>query len=197
MPSHRKTYFVHTDGLKVVCPSIPSDAYSMLREAIAGEDPVIFLEPIRRYWSAQEVTFPVTTEPLGQAVVRRIRTDLTIVSYGSMIQVANAAALIAQREAGRSIEVIDLRSLAPIDFDRVLQSVEKTGRCVVLHEAPRTLGIGAELAAVIQERAFYHLEAPVERVTGFDTPYPPARLEKFWLPAVDRVIDSMIRVLEY
>lgn len=186
-----ETYFAHTAGLKVVCPSTPADAYSMLREAIECPDPVIFLEPKQRYWSREDVELPVRTEPMDQAVVRREGADVTLVAYGGTVATALAAAGEAEAQAGLHPEVIDLRSLAPVDFDTVLASVEKTGRCVVVHEAPRTLGIGAEVAAVVQERAFYHLEAPVLRVTGFDTPYPPARLEHDWLPGVERILDAI------
>lgn len=189
-----ETYYAHTAGLKVVCPSTPSDAYSMLREAIDCPDPVIFLEPKRRYWAREATSFPVRTEPMERAVVRRAGNDVTLVTYGSMAAVTLDAAQEAERQAGISCEVIDLRSLAPIDFDTVVASVERTGRCVVVHEAARTLGVGAEVAAVLQERAFYHLEAPVLRVTGFDTPYPPARLETDWLPSVDRVLDAVEEV---
>jgi 2-oxoisovalerate dehydrogenase E1 component beta subunit len=189
-----ETYFAHTAGLKVVSPSNGADAYSMLREAIRGRDPVIYLEPKRRYWSRQEVDFPVTTESSERAVIRRPGRDATLIAYGGTVAVALEAAEEAEQQAGRSIEVIDLRSLAPIDFDTVLESVRRTGRCVIMHEASRTLGLGAEVAAVVQEQAFYHLEAPVLRVSGFDTPYPPARIEDLWLPGVDRVLDALEEV---
>ena len=192
-----ETYFAHTAGLRVVCPSTPDDAYSMLREAIEGDDPTIYLEPMRRYWSRQEVEFPVTTQPLGTAVVRREGSDVTVVAYGNMVEIALEAARSAKSTAGPSLEVIDLRSLAPIDFETIVGSVKKTGRCIVIHEAPRFLGLGSEIAAVVQERAFYHLEAPVLRATGFDTPYPPARLEGVWLPGVDRLLDSVVEVLAH
>ncbi len=192
-----ETYFAHTAGLRVVAPSTPADAYSMLREAIGGQDPVIYLEPKRRYWTRQEVSLPVRTEPSGQAVIVRPGSEVTLVAYGTMVQVAVEAARIAEDDGGRSIEVIDLRSLAPLDAGTVVRSVERTGRCVVVHEAPRTLGLAAEVAALVQEHAFYRLEAPVMRVTGFDTPYPPARIEDDWLPGVDRILDAVERVLGY
>lgn len=191
-----ETYFAHTAGLKVVCPSTPGDAYSMLREAIECPDPVVFLEPKQRYWTHEELELPVRTAPMDQAAVRRAGDDVTLVAYGGAVATAMAAAAAAEAQAGLAVEVIDLRSLAPIDVDAVVASVEKTGRCVVVHEAPRTLGIGAELAAQVQERAFYHLEAPVLRATGFDTPYPPARLERDWLPGVERVLDAVQAVWE-
>jgi 2-oxoisovalerate dehydrogenase E1 component subunit beta len=192
-----ETYLVHTAGLKVVTPSTPADAYSLLRESIAADDPVVFLEPKRRYWSREEVELPASTEPFGQAVVRRAGDDVTVVAYGAMVATALEAAEVAAAEEGWSLEVIDLRSLVPLDRDTVVRSVKRTGRCVVLHEAPRTLGMGAEIAALVQEHAFFHLEAPVLRATGFDTPYPPARLENQWLPGVDRVLDCVERTLSY
>jgi 2-oxoisovalerate dehydrogenase E1 component subunit beta len=192
-----ESYFAHTAGLKVVVPATPADAYSLLRESIASDDPVIFLEPKRRYWLKAELALPVTTEPVGQAVVRSPGDDVTVVTYGPLVATALEAADAAETELQLSVEVIDLRSLVPLDRDTVVRSVEKTGRCVVLHEGPRTLGMGAELAALIQEHAFYCLEAPVLRATGFDTPYPPARLEDAWLPGVDRVLDCIERALSY
>ena len=192
-----ESYFAHTAGLKVVVPATPADAYSLLRESIGSDDPVIFLEPKRRYWLKAELALPVTTEPVGQAVVRSPGDDVTVVTYGPLVATALEAADAAATDLELSVEVIDLRSLVPLDRDTVVRSVEKTGRCVVLHEGPRTLGMGAELAALIQEHAFYCLEAPVLRATGFDTPYPPARLEDAWLPGVDRVLDCIERTLSY
>ncbi len=192
-----ETYFVHTAGLKVVVPSTPADAYSLLRESIACDDPVMFLEPKRRYWVRQDVELPVRTEPIGRAVVRRRGDDVTIVTYGGLVSVALEAAEAAAAEEGWSLEVIDLRSLVPLDRDTILASVVKTGRCIVAHEAPRTLGMGAEIAALVQEHAFWNLEAPVLRATGFDTPYPSARLEHAWLPGVDRLLDCVERSLSY
>lgn len=192
-----ETYLVHTAGLKVVVPSSPSDAYSLLRESIASDDPVMFLEPKRRYWTREDVELPVRTEPIGRAVARRAGSDLTVLAYGPMVAIALEAADVAQGELGCSMEVVDLRSLVPLDTDTIVTSVERTGRCVVIHEGPRTLGMGAELAALVQEHAFYSLEAPVLRVSGFDTPYPPARLEDAWLPGVDRLLDCVERSLGY
>jgi 2-oxoisovalerate dehydrogenase E1 component beta subunit len=192
-----ETYLVHTAGLKVVVPSTPADAYSLLRESIRSNDPVMFLEPKRRYWMKEELELPVVTEPIGKAVVRRPGDDVTIVAYGTMVGTALEAADAAAEELGVSLEVVDLRSLVPLDRDTVIASVEKTGRCIVVHEGPRTLGMGAEIAALVQEHAFWRLEAPVLRVTGFDTPYPPARLEHPWLPDADRLLDAVERSLAY
>jgi pyruvate dehydrogenase E1 component beta subunit len=186
-----ETYWLHTAGLKVVVPSTPSDAYWLLRYAIAERDPVIFLEPKRRYWGRGLVDTSVPGEPIGRAAIRRSGDDLTVITYGSLV----ATALSAAESAEYDLEVVDLRSLNPLDFDTVAASVRKTGRAVVMHEGPRTLGFGAELAARISEELFYDLEAPVLRATGFDTPYPPARLEKLWLPGVDRLLDCVERAM--
>ncbi len=183
-----ESYWVHTAGLTVFTPATPEDGYSMLREAVRSDDPVVFLEPKRRYWTRTETELPVRTEPARQAVVRRAGTDVSVFCYGPMVATALSAAEAAEEE-GWSLEVVDLRSLAPLDEDTIIDSVTRTGRAIVVHEASRTLGLGAELAARIQERAFYHLEAPVLRATGFDTPYPPAKLESYWLPDEDRILD--------
>jgi 2-oxoisovalerate dehydrogenase E1 component beta subunit len=192
-----ETYWVHTAGLKVVVPSTAADAYSLLRDSIAGDDPVIFLEPKRRYWARDEVERGARTQPIGTAVVRRPGTTVTVVTYGGLVGTALEAATVARDRHGWDLEVVDLRSLVPLDFDTVAASVVRTGRCVVLHEGPRTLGMGAELAARVQEELFWDLEAPVLRATGFDTPYPPARLEAAWLPGVDRLLDTVERSLAY
>jgi pyruvate dehydrogenase E1 component beta subunit len=191
-----ETYWLHTAGLKVVTPSSPSDAYWLLRHAIDSRDPVIYLEPKRRYWTKEAVDTAQPGLPIGRAAVRRDGTDVTVLTYGPLVATALAAADHAAAEAGWSLEIVDLRSLNPLDFDAVATSVAKTGRAVVMHEGPRTLGFGAELAARIAEEMFYDLEAPVLRATGFDTPYPPARLEKLWLPGVDRLLDCVQRTLE-
>lgn len=190
-----ETYWLHTAGLKVVVPSTPSDAYWLLRESIAGADPVIFLEPKRRYWAREPVDTTTPALPIGRAALRRNGTDVTVITYGGLVATALSAAELAE-ERGWSMEVVDLRSLNPLDFDTVADSVRRTGRAVVMHEGPRTLGFGAELAARISEELFYDLEAPVLRATGFDTPYPPARLEKLWLPGVDRLLDCVERAME-
>jgi 2-oxoisovalerate dehydrogenase E1 component beta subunit len=191
-----EAYWAHTAGLKVFTPGTPEDGYSMMREAIALDDPVIFLEPKRRYWMKTDTELPVRTEPARQAVVRREGADVSVFCYGPMVRTAMEAAEAAADE-GWSLEVVDLRSLSPLDTDSIVASVQRTGRAIVVHEAAQTLGMGAEIAARIQERAFYHLEAPVLRATGYDTPYPPAKLEEFWLPDVDRILDMVERSLSY
>ena len=192
-----ETFWVHTAGLKVVVPSNPADAYSLLLDAIEADDPVMYLEPKRRYWSRDEVERGTRTAPIGTAAVRRAGDTVTVVTYGGLVETALEAASVASEERGWDLEIIDLRSLVPLDFDTVAASVERTGRCIVLHEGPRTLGMGAELAARVQEELFWNLEAPVLRATGFDTPYPPARLERSWLPGVDRLLDTVERSLGY
>jgi 2-oxoisovalerate dehydrogenase E1 component beta subunit len=186
-----ESYWAHTAGLKVVVPSTPNDAYWLLRHSIAERDPVIFLEPKRRYWTREVVDTDVPAAPIGRAAVRRSGDDVTVITYGSLV----ATALNAAETAPHGLEVIDLRSLNPLDFDTIAASVRKTGRVVVMHEGPRTLGFGAELAARISEELFYELEAPVLRATGFDTPYPPARLERLWLPGVDRLLDCVEKAM--
>ncbi|MGW4634950.1 alpha-ketoacid dehydrogenase subunit beta [Nocardia sp. NPDC004415] len=190
-----EVYFAHTAGLRVVSPSSPADAYSMLRQAIALDDPVVFFEPKRRYWDKAEVDFDGEPDlPLHRARVCVSGTDATIVAYGGTVATALTAAKIAAEE-GHSLEVIDLRSLSPLDVDTIAGSVDKTGRLIVVHEAPVFAGLGAEIAARITERCFYHLEAPVLRVGGYDIPYPPAKLEKHHLPDPDRILAAVDRCL--
>lgn len=186
-----EAYFAHTAGLRVVSPSNPADAYTMIRQAIALDDPVIFFEPKRRYWDKAELD-PAATDslPLDRARVCVPGSDATLVAYGGTVATAMTAAKIATEE-GLSLEVIDLRSLAPLDIDTIAESVDRTGRLIVVHEAPVTGGIGAEIAARITERCFYRLEAPVRRVGGFDIPYPPAKLEKHHLPDPDRILAAV------
>jgi 2-oxoisovalerate dehydrogenase E1 component beta subunit len=191
-----EAYFSHTAGLKVVACSNPADGFHMIQQAVASDDPVIFLEPKRRYWEKAEIDPAAIPDPLHQARVVRTGSDLTIAAYGPMVKVALDAATAAEDD-GRRLEVIDLRSLSPLDSDTVLDSVRRTGRLVVVHEAPVTLGLGSELAARVTEQAFYSLEAPVLRVGGFDTPYPPSRLEEDFLPDLDRVLDAVDRSLAY
>lgn len=186
-----ETYWAHTAGLKVVVPATPSDAYWLLRHAIASRDPVIYLEPKRRYWGREAVDLVEPAPRIGRAMVRRPGADVTVLTYGGLVATALGAADIAEYD----LEVIDLRSLNPLDFDTVATSVTKTGRAVIMHEGPRSLGFGAELAARISEELFYDLEAPVLRATGFDTPYPPARMEKVWLPGVDRLLDCVEKAM--
>ncbi|MFB6531401.1 MULTISPECIES: alpha-ketoacid dehydrogenase subunit beta [unclassified Streptomyces] len=192
-----ETFWAHTAGLRVVTPATAADAHVLLRQSIDCDDPVIFLEPKRRYWESGDATAEVPAAGLEQALVRRSGTDVTVVAYGGTVGTALEAAETARREHGWELEVVDLRSLAPLDFPTIAASVSRTGRCVVLHEGPRTLGLGAEIAARVQEELFWDLEAPVLRVTGFDTPYPPARWEKAWLPGVDRLLDGIDRSFGY
>jgi len=190
-----EAYFAHTAGLKVVACSNPADAFSMIQQAIATDDPVIFFEPKRRYWEKGEVDTAVPigeTYPLFASRVVRPGTEVTLVAYGPMVRTALDAATAAAEE-GRELEVIDLRSLSPMDLDPVFDSVRRTGRLVVVHEAAGNGGLGAEIAARVTEECFYSLEAPVLRVTGFDTPYPPARIEEEYLPDLDRVLDAVDR----
>jgi 2-oxoisovalerate dehydrogenase E1 component beta subunit len=191
-----ETLFAHVAGLKVVSPANPSDAYWMLQQAIECDDPVIFFEPKRRYWDKGDVDFSGVPGSLHKAVVVKPGADLTLAAYGPMVKVCLEAAAAAANE-GRDLEVLDLRSLSPIDFDTIQSSVERTRRLVVVHEAPVFYGAGAEIAARITERSFYHLEAPVLRVGGFHAPYPPARLEDEYLPGLDRVLDSVDRALAF
>ncbi|GAA2368826.1 alpha-ketoacid dehydrogenase subunit beta [Dactylosporangium salmoneum] len=187
-----EAYFAHTAGLKVVSCSNPDDAYWMIQQSIESDDPVIFLEPKRRYWEKGQVNVDSASLPLHASRVARPGTDVTVLAYGPMVRTALDAATAAE-EDGRSLEVIDLRTLSPLDMRPVYESVRRTGRAVVVHEAPGNLGLGAELAARITEECFYSLEAPVLRVTGFDTPYPAARLEEEYLPDLDRVLDAVDR----
>lgn len=188
--------FTHTPGLRVVTPSSPHDAYWMLRKAIAHPDPVIYFEPKRRYWMKGEVNFADTDfDPFTAQVVRE-GEDLTIATYGPLVPVALAAAQAAV-EDGHSIEVIDLRSLSPLDIPTIEASVQKTGRLVAAHEAPTFGGIGSDIAAAITERCFYHLEAPVIRVGGYHMPYPVSRVEEEYVPGIDRLLEAVDRSLAY
>jgi 2-oxoisovalerate dehydrogenase E1 component beta subunit len=200
--------FAHVAGIKTVIPSTPYDAKGLLIAAIEDDDPVIFLEPKRIYngpfgghhdepvqaWSKfaeSNVPDGYYTVPLGKAAVARAGKDVTLIAYGTMVHVAKAAA----KDSGIDAEVIDVRTIVPLDIDTITASVKKTGRCVILHEATRTAGFGAEIAAQVQETCFYHLEAPIERVTGWDTPYPHA-FEWQYFPGPARVIDAMRRTME-
>jgi pyruvate dehydrogenase E1 component beta subunit len=186
--------FVLTAGLKVVSPSTPHDAYWMIQQAVASDDPVVFMEPKRRYWQTGEVGDEDT--PLHASRVVRPGTDATLLAYGPMVRTCLDAAEAAEAE-GRQLEVIDLRTLSPLDLEPVHASVRRTGRAVVVHEAARTLGLGAEIAARVQEECFYSLEAPVLRVTGYDLPYPPSRVEDEYLPDLDRVLDAVDRSMAF
>lgn len=189
--------FSHTAGLRIVSPSSPQDAYWMIQQSIASQDPVIFFEPKRRYWlkGAVDLQRPSTEDPFSAQVLREGR-ELTLVAWGPLVPVAMAAAAAAEQE-GRSIEVIDLRSLSPIDFATLEASAQRTGRMVVAHEAPVFSGLGAEIAARITERCFYSLEAPVIRVGGYHLPYPPAGVEAAYVPDLDRILDGIDRAFAY
>jgi pyruvate dehydrogenase E1 component beta subunit len=191
-----EAYFAHTAGLRVVSPSNPNDAYWMIQQAIESTDPVLFFEPKRRYWQKGPVNLDGASSSLHQARVIRQGTDVTLVAYGQMVTVALQAAEFAQDE-GRSIEVIDMRSISPIDFATIIESVKKTGRLVVAHEDSTFVSVSSEIAARVSELAFYHLEAPVIRVGGFDVPYPPAKLEELFLPDADRILDAVDRVMAF
>lgn len=204
-----EAYFCHTAGLKVVACSNPHDAHHMIQQAIRSDDPVIFLEPKRRYWekavvdprplpdlvtgSVDAVDAAGAAVGLHRSVVVRAGTDATLVGYGPTVRTCLDAAEVSAADDDRSLEVIDLRSLSPLDLGPVLESVRRTGRLVVVHEAPSNVSVSAEVAARVTEAAFYSLEAPVLRVTGFDTPYPPARIEDHYLPDVDRILDAVDR----
>ena len=191
-----EAYFSHTPGLRVISPSNSNDAYWMIQQAIESNDPVIFFEPKRRYWQKGMVNLDTPPSGMHDAKVLREGTQVTLVSYGPMIPTALQAAEVAASE-GTSIEVIDLRSMSPIDFQTIINSVMKTGRLVVASEASTSFSVSAEIAAKVAELAFYHLEAPVIRVGSFDVPYPPAKLEELFLPDADRILEAVDRSLNY
>ena len=190
-----EAYFAHTAGLRVVSCSNPHDAHWMIQQAIETDDPVVFYEPKRRYWDKGEIG-PEPTLGLYDARVVRPGEDVTVLAYGPMVRSCLQAAQVAE-EDGISLEVVDLRSLSPLDLPTVVESVRRTGRCIVVHEASTFLGLGAELAAQIQQDCFYSLEAPVLRVGGYNIPYPPSRVEEQFLPDLDRVLDAVDRVLAH
>jgi 2-oxoisovalerate dehydrogenase E1 component subunit beta len=191
-----ETYYVHTAGLKVVVPSGALEAYRLLRLSIADPDPVIFLEPKSRYWVKEEGDLEVGGADIGRARVVRDGDACVVIAYGAMVARCLAASDALAAE-GTQCCVIDLRTLVPLDLDTISERVRRTGRAVVVHEAPRTLGMGAEVAARIMETAFDHLEAPVARVAAPDVPYPPASLEQEYLPSVDRVAEAVRRTVAY
>ncbi len=191
-----EAYFAHTPGLRLVSPSTPNDAYWMIQEACQSNDPVMFFEPKSRYWHKGPVDLDSTSVPLHVSRVVRTGNDITLVGHGAMVTMLMQAAEIAEGE-GRSVEVIDLRSLSPVDYQPILDSVNKTGRLIVAAEAPGFASISSEIAATVAERAFYSLEAPVLRVTGFDVPFPPAKLEALYLPDADRVLEAVDRSMAY
>ena len=191
-----EAYFAHTAGLRVISPSTPNDAYWMIQQAIESTDPVLFFEPKRRYWQKGMVNLDESPGSMHQARVAVAGNDVTLVAYGPMMNVALEAASLGAEE-GKSIEVIDIRSMSPIDFATIVESVKKTGRLVVAHEASTFVSISSEIAARVSELAFYRLEAPPIRVGGFDVPYPAAKLEEKFLPDADRILDAIDRVLAY
>lgn len=188
-----EAYYTHTPGLRVVTPATPADAYTLLRQAIDCPDPVIFLEPKRRYWTKESAVLTADGPAIDRAIVRRPGSDVTLISYGGTVATAMEAADAATAE-GWDVEVIDLRSLAPFDDETVAAAVRKTGRAVVIHEASGFGGYGAEVAARLTEQCFHQLQAPILRVTGFDIPYPPPMLEEHHLPSVDRILDAVARL---
>ncbi len=200
-----EVFFAHTAGLRVVACADAADAFTMIQQSISSDDPVIFFEPKRRYWDKGEVDVAgglAAALPFDRARVVLDGTDVTLLAYGPLIRTALESALAARDQGsaghrGPSIEVVDVRSLSPLDMETITASVRRTGRCVVAHEAPVYAGLGAEIAARVTEQCFYHLEAPVLRVGGFATPYPPSRLEDHYLPDLDRILDAVDRTLEF
>jgi 2-oxoisovalerate dehydrogenase E1 component beta subunit len=191
--------FAHTPGLRVVACGDPQDAYAMIQQAVICDDPVIFFEPKRRYWDKSEVDIAgglAAAPPIDSARTLVTGDDVTVLCYGPMVRTCIESAAAAAGE-DISVEVIDLRSLSPLDLTTIFTSVRKTGRCVIVHEAPVTGGLGAEIAARITQECFYCLEAPVLRVGGFSIPYPPSRMEEHYLPDLDRVLDAVDRSLSY
>ncbi len=185
-----ESYYAHTPGLTVLAPATNADAYGLLRAAVDSPDPVVFLEPKRQYFSREVVDVTIAVPPIGRAVVRRPGRDATLIAYGPSVPVALAAAEQAATE-GRDLGVVDLRSIVPFDDDTVCAEVRRTGRAVVVAEAPGFASVASEIVARVTERCFHHLEAPVRRVTGFDIPYPPPTLERHFLPGVDRILDTV------
>jgi pyruvate dehydrogenase E1 component beta subunit len=191
-----EAYFAHTPGLRVISPSTPNDAYWMIQQAVASKDPVLFFEPKRRYWQKGPVNLDEPPAGMHTAKVVREGNQVTIATYGPMVTTSLEAANIAAEE-GTSLEVIDMRSMSPIDFNTIIESVKKTGRLVVVAEANTNVSVASEVAARVTELAFYHLEAPVLRVGGFDVPYPAAKLEEKFLPDADRILEAVDRSLAY
>ncbi|PYY32593.1 alpha-ketoacid dehydrogenase subunit beta [Curtobacterium sp. MCJR17_055] len=191
-----EAYFAHTPGLRVVSPSTPNDAYWMIQEAIASKDPVVFFEPKSRYWPKGQVDLVDGHVPMHTTRVARTGTEVTLVGHGAMVATLMQAADIAEAE-GTSCEVVDLRSISPIDWEPLLASVRKTGRLVIAQEDSGFISVGSEIAATVAERAFYTLQAPPLRVSGFDVPFPQSKLEHFHLPDADRVLEAVDRALAY
>jgi 2-oxoisovalerate dehydrogenase E1 component beta subunit len=191
--------FAHTAGLRVVACGDPGEAFTMIQQSVSCDDPVIFFEPKRRYWEKADIDIAsalAAAPPMDQARILASGTDVTVLTYGPMVRTCAEAAVAAAGD-GRSLEVINLRSLAPLDTETIFESVRRTGRCVVVHEASVTGGLGAEIAALVTQECFYQLEAPVLRVGGYSTPYPPSRLEEYYLPDLDRVLDAVDRTFSY
>ena len=191
-----EAYFAHTPGLRVVAPSTPNDAYWMIQQAIQSDDPVLFFEPKAKYWQKGEVDPTAPPGELHRSRIARPGTDCTVVGHGAMVTTLLQAADVAAAE-GTSLEIVDLRSLSPIDYEPLLASVRKTGRLVVAQEAQGNASIGSEIAAHVAEQCFYSLQAPVLRVSGYDVPFPPARLEGIYLPDADRVLEAVDRTMHY
>lgn len=192
-----EAFYMHLQGIKVIIPSNPYDAKGLLHAAIEDPDPVMFLEHMKLYRSfRQEVPEDRYTIPIGKAAVVKEGDDVTVICYGAMVNVALEAAKQVEQATNASVEVIDLRTIAPMDEETIADSVSNTGRAVVVHEAPRTGGVGAEIIAVINEHCLYSLLKPVERVTGPDTPFPVPKLEDFFIPTPDRVTKAILRTLE-
>lgn len=192
-----EAYFAHTPGLRIVTPSHPADAFMMIRQAIAHPDPILFFEPKRRYWDKGEVDVDAPMAPLPglfKARVVKRGHDATLLGWGPMVRTCLDA---AQADTDRDLEVIDARSLAPLDLPTIVESVGRTGRLIVVHEAPVVGGLGAEIAAEITQECFYQLEAPVLRVGGFHAPYPPSRIEDVYLPDLDRILEAVDRSMSY
>lgn len=191
-----EAYFAHTAGLKVVSCSNPNDAYWMIQQAIASDDPIVFCEPKRRYHVKDEVHLDAKPMPLHQSKVVRSGNDVTLLAYGPMVKTCLEAAAVGADE-GRSIEVVDLRTISPLDMVTITESVRRTRRAIVVHEAPANVSVSSEIVARLHEELFYLMESPVLRVTGYDMPYPPARVEDEYLPDLDRILDAVDRSMEY
>ncbi len=189
-------YFAHTAGLRVVSPSTPNDAYWMIQQAISHPDPIIFCEPKCRYWEKGEVDTDAPPRGLFEASRLREGSDVTVITYGPSVRTCLRAAEAAANE-GRSVEVIDARSIAPLDYAPMAASLEKTGRLVVVQEGPANASVSSEIVARLSEECFYSLRAPGVRVTGYHTPYPPSKVEDVYLPNVDRVLDAIDRVMGF
>jgi pyruvate dehydrogenase E1 component beta subunit len=194
---HPETYYAHTAGLKVIVPAFPYDAKGLLISSLKADDPIIFMEPKSIYRTIkQEVPEGEFTVPIGKANIVRKGEDVTIITYGAMVHKSLEATEQIEKEKGIGVEVIDLRTLLPLDIDTILASVKKTGRVIIVHEAPKTLGLGAEIAAIIAEKAIYHLNGPILRVCGADTPFPLVH-DQYYIPTVSRIKRAIIKLMSY